>query len=107
MNLALLLDAMIPAVENVRAALGIPTEARLEDLVRAQMRGGPAQHEIAEAEVTAADLSRLYELRARHLDWTYETGYLGFFAQNAGTRNVFPWGSVKRTSTIASSNGCS
>lgn len=89
MNLAPALDAMIPAVEYVRAALGIPTEARLEDLVRAQMRGRRSPREMVDAEVTAADLSRLYELRARHLDWTYETGYLGFFARNPGTRYAF------------------
>ncbi len=89
MNLAPALDAMIPAVENVCAELGIPTEARLEDLLRAQMRGQRAQRETVDAEVNAADLSRLYELRARHLDWIYETGYLGFFARNAGTRYTF------------------
>ncbi|MDY0095599.1 MAG: class I SAM-dependent methyltransferase [Candidatus Vecturithrix sp.] len=34
-------------------------------------------------------LHDLYELRARHLDWELGTGYLGFFAKNAGTRYTF------------------
>jgi ubiquinone/menaquinone biosynthesis C-methylase UbiE len=83
------LSAMAPAVSEVRAALGIRTVARLEDLVAAQIHSDRGEQNLDAAEVDPGALAELYELRARHLDWIYETGYLGFFASNPGMRYSF------------------
>jgi len=89
MKLEAALGRLAPFVAEVRATLGVPPEARLEDLVRVHSAGGPDTASPDPKAVTPAALARLYELRARHLDWTYETGYLGFFARNPGTRYCF------------------
>ena len=89
MSLADRLARLEPLVREVSRDLGVLTEVPLEELVRAH--GGRQGAEIAAApdEVRSEALARLYELRAQHLDWTYETGYLGFFAENPGTRYTF------------------
>jgi ubiquinone/menaquinone biosynthesis C-methylase UbiE len=89
MNLETALTAMAPAVQEVQAALGIPPEGRLKDLVEDHIDQDKVELDPDVAGVSPVALARLYELRARHLDWTYETGYLGFFARNAGTRYTF------------------
>ena len=89
MNLADRLARLEPLVREVSRDLGVLTEVPLEELVRAQ--GGRRGPKIAAApgDVRSEALARLYELRAQHLDWTHETGYLGFFAENPGTRYTF------------------
>lgn len=89
MKLEAALGRLVPIVADVRERLGVPLEARLEDLVRVHGAGGAETSAPDPKAVTPAALARLYELRARHLDWTYETGYLGFFARNPGTRYCF------------------
>ncbi len=89
MTLEAALERLAPLVAEVRARLGVPPEARLEDLVRVHGLAAPDSSAPDPKAVTPAALARLYELRARHLDWTYETGYLGFFARNPGTRYCF------------------
>ncbi len=89
MNVGAALDALRPAVQEASEALGIAREGRVEDILRAHLETEPAPEVTSDAEVRAPDLARLYELRARHLDWTHETGYLGFFAGNPGTRYAF------------------
>jgi ubiquinone/menaquinone biosynthesis C-methylase UbiE len=89
MSLEARLSALEPAVREARRELGIPSEARLGDLVRTRLGEEGFKADPGRMTVTPASLARLYELRARHLDWTYETGYLGFFAPNPGTRYSF------------------
>ncbi len=89
MSLESHLLALEPAVREARRELGIPPEARLEDLVRTRLGEGGFKVDAGTMKVSPAALAQLYELRARHLDWTYETGYLGFFARNPGTRYSF------------------
>ena len=89
MSLDRALAALAPIVTDVRTKLGVPPQARLEDLVRTHALEAPGDVEPDPEHMTPAALARLYELRARHLDWTYETGYLGFFARNRGTRYCF------------------
>jgi len=89
MRLEAALGRLAPIVADVRERLGVPPEARLEDLVRAHGAAAPNAAGADPETITPVALARLYELRARHLDWTYETGYLGFFARNPGTRYCF------------------
>ncbi|MFQ5458373.1 MAG: class I SAM-dependent methyltransferase [Myxococcota bacterium] len=89
MNVDLALNAMSGAVDAVGSDLGISSGATLDTLIRAQVDTDVLDPEAENARVDPASLARLYELRARHLDWIYETGYLGFFAGNPGMRYSF------------------
>jgi SAM-dependent methyltransferase len=82
-----------PIVTRACARLGVRPEARLGELVRAHRSADHAEDPAVPAPgagaPTPATLARLYELRARHLDWTYETGYLGVFAREPGMRYCY------------------
>lgn len=89
MNVASALDVMLPDVEAVGEELGIPIGSTIGELVHAQVEVDACDPEAESADVDPVSLARLYELRARYLDWVYETGYLGFFATNPGIRYSF------------------
>ncbi len=76
-----------PAVEQVLQSLAIRQETQFMQLV---------QDELSDISVDTPQrspqkdrLNRLYELRARFLDWELGTGYLGFFSKTPGTRYTF------------------
>ncbi len=76
-----------PAVEQVLQSLAIRQETQFIQLV---------QDELSDISVDTPQrspqkdrLNRLYELRARFLDWELGTGYLGVFSKNPGTRYTF------------------
>jgi SAM-dependent methyltransferase len=83
------LAAMRPAVAGACAALGVQVETPLEELTQARLRTSEGDRPRAGGAVSPVDLARLNEIRARHLDWTRETGYLGFFAENPGIRYMY------------------
>ena len=89
MNVTSALDMMLADVEAVGEELGIPIGSTIGELVHAQVEVDALDPEAESADVDPVSLARLYELRARYLDWVYETGYLGFFATNPGIRYLF------------------
>ncbi|MDP3940162.1 MAG: methyltransferase domain-containing protein [Deltaproteobacteria bacterium] len=94
-----------PAAMKTCADMGLATETRLEDLLKAQAEAPRFDEATASARVSPADLARLYEMRARHLDWTQETGYLGFFAENPGIRYAYRRRLEVQTSLLAAVPG--
>jgi len=99
------LAAMRPAAMRICADLGLAAETRLEDLLKAQTEAPPVDEAPEGARVSPADLARLYEMRARHLDWTQETGYLGFFAENPGIRYAYRRRLEVQTDLLAATPG--
>lgn len=80
-------SSLQPAVEQVLCGYGVQPESQFRQVLRDELADIPQP--ISPASPQNRSLHELYELRARYLDWELGTGYLGFFAKNAGTRYTF------------------
>ncbi len=76
------------AVTCLLREFSIAPPPRFADLVRKEWAPVPAVN-LAEATLRGDEMNRLYELRAKLLDWTVETGFLGFFDPNPGRRYIY------------------
>ncbi|GAK57004.1 methyltransferase type 11 [Candidatus Vecturithrix granuli] len=76
-----------PAVEQVLRGYTVQPESQFRQMLRDELAEIPQP--IPHTTPQNRSLHELYELRACYLDWELGTGYLGFFAQNAGTRYTF------------------
>ena len=80
-------SAFRPAVEKVARERHVAAVADFGQMIRDEL--APLAPEIQGAAPTSQQLGRLYELRARHLDWEIGTGYLGYYSTHPGTRYTF------------------
>lgn len=76
-----------PAVEYVLRSFQVQPESQFRQVLRDELT--EIQQPTPPTTPENRSLHELYELRARYLDWELGTGYLGFFAKNAGTRYTF------------------
>lgn len=76
-----------PAVAQVLRGYAVQSESQFGQVLRDELT--EIQPPISHITPENRSLHALYELRARCLDWELGTGYLGFFAKNAGTRYTF------------------
>ncbi len=77
--------------ETVRQLLGefsISPPPRFKDLLRKEWAHVPSV-DVSASTIQSEEMNQLYELRAQLLDWTVETGFLGFFDANAGRRYIY------------------
>lgn len=75
------------AVEHVARALQVRQNTQFGQFVQDEL--AQETPDLPSQSPDKRRLAALYDLRARHLDWELGTGYLGFFAHNAGTRYTF------------------
>ena len=76
-----------PAVENALLSFGVVRSTNFPEFVRDELSTIPSDTRLLHPDKKR--LEKLYELRARYLDWELGTGYLGCFSKNAGTRYAF------------------
>lgn len=76
------------AVQRVRGRSPLPPRPRFSELLRKEWTAVP-QVNLAVSSIRQEDINRLYELRAKLLDWTIETGFLGFFDESPGRRYIY------------------
>lgn len=81
------ISSLQPAVEHVLRSSHVQFASLFGQMLRDELAEIPQL--ISHAAPQNRSLHELYELRARYLDWELGTGYLGFFAKNAGTRYTF------------------
>lgn len=82
-----LFSTLQPAVEHVLRSSQVQSASLFGQVLRDELTEIPQL--IPHTTPQNRSLHELYELRARSLDWELGTGYLGFFAKNAGTRYTF------------------
>ncbi len=75
------------AVEQVSAACHVAFAADFQSIIHDELVAIPGRKPSRRPDDVR--MHRLYELRARHLDWELGTGYLGMFAHSPGTRYTF------------------
>ena len=76
------------AVQRVSGESPLPPRPRFTDLLRKEWTAVPPV-DLSASTIRRDEMNRLYELRARLLDWTIETGFLGFFDTNPGRRYIY------------------
>lgn len=82
------LDAVGRAVHGLLADFSLTPPPRFLDLLKKEWVKVPTV-DLSAATIQGEDMNRLYELRAKLLDWTVETGFLGFFDKNPGRRYIY------------------
>lgn len=75
-------------VQRVLQDVHLPSRPTFSELLRKEW-GPVPQVELSAAALSEAEMNHLYELRAQLLDWTMETGFLGFFDANAGRQYIY------------------
>ncbi len=75
-------------VQSVLEDFHLPPRPRFRDLVRKELATVP-ETDLSMKTIAHDEINRLYELRSRLLDWITETGFLGFFDDNAGRRYIY------------------
>lgn len=76
------------AVRSLLEEFSISSPPRFTDLVRKEWAEAP-RVDLSASTIRGEEMNQLYELRARLLDWTVETGFLGFFDANPGRRYIY------------------
>lgn len=76
-----------PAVDHVLQSFSVEHTTTFRQFIRDEL--SEISPDIHHQPPEKKQLSSLYELRARYLDWELGTGYLGFFSNNSGTRYTF------------------
>ncbi|MDP3685780.1 MAG: methyltransferase domain-containing protein [bacterium] len=82
------LDTIGQAVRGILAEFPLVPPPRFLDLLKKEWSVVPTV-DLSAATIREEDMNRLYELRAKLLDWTVETGFLGFFDKNPGRRYIY------------------
>lgn len=77
-----------PTVRQLLQEFAVAPPPRFTDLLRKEWAAVPSV-DLSASTIDAEDMNRLYELRAKLLDWTVETGFLGFFDVNPGRRYIY------------------
>jgi ubiquinone/menaquinone biosynthesis C-methylase UbiE len=80
-------SAFRPAVEAVLTTSDVRRATDFARFVRDELADVPTAPHAQPPD--KQQLHALYDLRSRYLDWELGTGYLGFFADNPGTRYTF------------------
>lgn len=75
-------------VRQVLQEFQITPPPRFRDLVRKELATVP-EVDMRMETIAHEEINELYELRSQLLDWTTETGFLGFFDENAGRRYIY------------------
>lgn len=75
-------------VRSLFGEFSISPPPRFTDLLRKEWAEAP-RVDLSASTIRGEEINRLYELRARLLDWTVETGFLGFFDANPGRRYIY------------------
>ncbi len=75
-------------VQHVLEEVHLPPSPRMRDLMRKELATVPAV-DMSMDTIQHEDINRLYELRSQLLDWTRETGFLGFFDPIPGRRYIY------------------
>lgn len=83
-----------PAVDHVLQSFSVEPTTIFRQFIRDEL--SEISPDIPHQPPEKNQLSSLYEIRARYLDWELGTGYLGFFSNNPGTRYTF----TKRLETV-------
>jgi ubiquinone/menaquinone biosynthesis C-methylase UbiE len=76
------------AVGELQQDLRLPPTPTFRELVRKELAAVPFV-DVSAQTISHDEINRLYELRSQLLDWTAETGFLGYFDKNAGQRYVY------------------
>src|SRR5688572_30027290 len=86
------MDAALATVEHgvrdVMKDAHLPPPPSFRELMRKELAYVP-DVSVAMDSITHEEINRLYELRSQLLDWTTETGFLGFFDSNPGRRYIY------------------
>lgn len=82
------LERVHQGVLRVLHDVRLPSRPTFSELLRKEWSPVPPV-ELSASALHEEEMNRLYELRAQLLDWTVETGFLGFFDENAGRRYIY------------------
>lgn len=77
-----------PSVRRLLAEFSLAPPPRFTELLRKEWAAVP-RVDLSASTIRRDDMNRLYDLRAKLLDWTIETGFLGFFDANPGRRYIY------------------
>ena len=75
-------------VQELLRETHLPPPPSFLDLVRKELAPLPVV-DVSMRTIDHKEINRLYELRSQLLDWTTETGFLGFFDENPGRRYIY------------------